>query len=91
MTIPGYQSIMLPLLRLAGDGRELRTRDAIELLAAEFGLTADERKQLLPSGQARTWDNRVNWAATYLRKAEVLETPRRGYIAITDRGRNILA
>jgi restriction endonuclease Mrr len=32
MTIPDYQSIMLPLLQLAGDGREHVIGDAIERL-----------------------------------------------------------
>ncbi len=51
MSIPDYQSIMLPLLEFAGDGREHTVREAIESLAARFGLTDQERKMLLPSGQ----------------------------------------
>jgi hypothetical protein len=33
MAIPDYQSIMLPLLRLAGGGQEHFFRDAVEVLA----------------------------------------------------------
>lgn len=50
MPIPDYQSIMLPLLRLAGDSKEHRFRDAVEKLATEFQITDAERAELLPSG-----------------------------------------
>lgn len=44
MTIPDYQTLMLPLLELAADGREHRTRDVLEPLAMRFELTAEERE-----------------------------------------------
>jgi restriction system protein len=44
MAIPDYQTVMLPLLKLAADSKEHRFRDAIEELAAYFDLTEDERK-----------------------------------------------
>ena len=69
---------MLPLLRLAADGEEHRLRDAIEELADHFDLTEDERKELLPSGSQATFDNLVGWARTYMKKAGLLESPRRG-------------
>jgi len=68
MSIPDYQSIMLPLLEFAGDEREHTVREAIEALAARFGLTDQERKRLLPSGKQAIFDNRVSWARTYLKK-----------------------
>jgi restriction system protein len=90
MSIPDYQSIMLPLLEFARDEREHTVREAIEFLAAQFGLTEQERKMLLPSGQQAIFDNRVGWARTYLKKAGLLESPRRGYFRITSRGLEIL-
>lgn len=72
MSIPDYQSIMLPLLEFAGDGREHTVREAIEFLATWFGLNDQERKMLLPSGQQAIFDNRVGWARTYLKKAGLL-------------------
>ncbi len=91
MAIPDYQRVMLPLLRFAADKREHSTREAIEELAKHFGLTEDERKELLPSGGQATFDNRVGWARTYMRKAGLLESPRRGYFKITERGLEALA
>ena len=91
MPIPDYQSVMLPLLRFAADGNEHSLREAIEGLTEKFGLTDTERKELLPSGQQATFDNRVAWARTYMSKAGLLEPTRRGYFRITSRGGDELA
>ncbi len=48
MAIPDYQTAMLPVLRAAADG-EVRISESVEKLATEFGLTEDERAELLPS------------------------------------------
>ncbi len=91
MTIPDYQSIMLPLLHLLADDRDHRVKECASRLALEFGLSGDEREQLLPSGRQSTLDNRVGWAATYLAKAVLVERPSRGVLRITDRGHDVLA
>ena len=90
MAIPDYQSIMLPLLKLAGDRKEHSLREVIEALADEFKLTDEERKELLPSGRQATFDNRVGWARTYMKKAGLLESTKRGYFQITERGLDVL-
>jgi len=91
MTIPDYQTCMLPLLRYLSDGNEHTLRDAEESLAAHFQLTPSERAELLPSGQQRVFKNRLGWARTYLRKAALLESPKRGIFRITERGLKALA
>lgn len=90
MPIPDYETIMLPLLRSVADGGEYSMRDLIDTLATEFGLTDEERNRLLPSGQQPLFDNRVGWARTYLLKAGLLTSPRRGFIRITERGQQVL-
>jgi len=90
MAIPDFQSLMLPLLKVVADGREYRLRDAVELLAEEFYLTDEERQQLLPSGRYPTFDNRIAWAKTYLKKAGLIDQPRRAFFQITERGREVL-
>jgi restriction system protein len=91
MPIPDYQSLMLPVLRVASAGNDLRFRDVVEALAVEFSLSPDERGELLPSGAAFLFDNRVGWARTYLKKAGLVQSPKRGLLRITDRGRAVLA
>jgi restriction system protein len=86
MAIPDYQTVIPPLLQLASDGQEHSLRGAIEELADQFGLSEQERNHLLPSGRQATFDNRVGWARTYMKKAGLLSSPRRGYFEITDAG-----
>lgn len=70
---------MLPLLRLAADGREWSMREGRERLAIEFQLTPDERLTLLPSGRQAVFDNRVAWAKVYLQRAGLLLSPKRAH------------
>jgi restriction system protein len=90
MTIPDYQTIMLPILQFIADGKDHTLREIINGLADEFSLNEQERKDLLPSGKQPIFDNRVGWAATYLKKAELIETPKRAHYRITDRGQGVL-
>lgn len=90
MTVPDYQSLMLPVLRLAQRNGEQRISQAVELLADEFELTGDERKVLLPSGKQTVIANRVHWAVTYMVQAGLLNRPRRGMFTITERGKQVL-
>ena len=91
MAIPDYQTIMLPLLQFAGDGKEHTLRESVEKLADVFGLSEEEREVLLPSGQQTVFHNRVGWARTYMKKAMLLDAPRRSYFIISKRGKEVLA
>lgn len=88
--IPDYQSLMLPLLKLVADGQEHKYRDLMENLAVEFDVTDEERKELLASGNQAIFDNRVDWAKTYLKKAGLLDSPKRATFVITDIGTQTL-
>jgi restriction system protein len=90
MSIPDYQTCMLPFLRFLEDGKEHSLRSAEEYLAEKFQLTPAERSELLPSGQQGIFKNRIGWARTYLKKALLLESPKRGVFKITARGIQVL-
>jgi restriction system protein len=90
LTIPDYQSLMLPVLQIAGDGQEHTTRETIEIIASHFGLTDTERNELLPSGKQFRFDNRVHWARAYLKMAGLLENMGRGKFQITQQGIAVL-
>jgi len=90
MSIPDYQTIMLPLLKYIEDGKVYTVRDAVEHISSLFNLTEQEKKELLPSGQQYIIDNRVGWAKTYLKKAGLVESPQRSYMKITKLGLDAL-
>lgn len=62
MSIPYYQSIMLPLLKLVQDGKEHSLRGAADVLAEQFKLSPEEKKQLLPSGNQGIFMNKIGRA-----------------------------
>ncbi len=90
MAIPDYQTLMLPVLQLLGDGQEHLLRNIVQQLSDQFGLSEDERRQLLPSGVSTTIGSRVGWAKTYLHKARLLNLPGRGRLQISPRGTSVL-
>jgi len=83
MAIPDYQTVMLPLLSVMGDGQERLLKDCVILLTEQFKLSPDEQRQLLPGGGQPTFHNRVGWARTYLKKAGLLESPKRSFVKIS--------
>ena len=91
MPIPDYQTLMLPVLRLASDQHEHKFSDSVQLLAAEFSLSDEEMNELLPSGSQAVFNNRVGWARSYLKQAGLLAAPKRGYFIITELGLKLLA
>ena len=91
MAIPDYQSLMLPVLQIASDGRDYQTKDIISRLIDSYGMTDEEKTRLLPSGTSHVFGSRVAWAMTYLKQAGLLSSPRRGVFHITDDGLELLS
>ncbi len=90
MAVPDFQSLMLPMLRLASDKMEHSISETIEKLALQFKLSEAEKEELLPSGKQRKFVNRVSWTRTYLQKAQFLSVTGRSKFCITERGLNVL-
>lgn len=90
MTIPDYQTLMLPLLKLTKDQQEHSLKQATETLAKEFNLSEEELSEMLPSARKTRFYDRVGWAGTYMRKAGMLVSPHRGWFQITQRGIDVL-
>ncbi len=90
MAIPDFQSLMLPLLKLLADKQEHAMREVTSLLSDQFHLTEDDRNlSSAISGQGVMY-NRTAWAKTYLKKAGLIEQPRRGFFKISAAGEEVL-
>jgi restriction system protein len=89
MSIPDYQSLMLPVLVASSKG-EVGIAAVVEELADQLGLSNEERTELLPSGKQTVFSNRVHWAKSYLSKALLVELTRRGHFRISPRGEAVL-
>lgn len=91
MAIPDYQTIMLPLLHVAEERKDEFSKDEIlSALSSRLNLSEEDLEVMLPSGIQGTFVNRVGWAITYLKKAGLLESTRRGFYQITARGQELL-
>lgn len=90
MTIPDAQTLMRPILAYLADGQAKSAKDVIAAMSDEFGLSDDERAQMLPSGRQRTMYDRVHWSLTHMSQAGLLDRPTRGHVQVTDTGRQVL-
>ena len=88
MPIPKYDEIMLPSLKVLSDGQAHTKRELTEKMADHFGLTPEEREQMLPSTRATYIKHRTGWAAFGLRKAGLATNPVEGtFLATNPSGR----
>lgn len=90
MAIPDYQAFLLPLLKIAADNQIHSIREAYQVIPDQFGLTEEEKRELLPSGKQPVVNNRIGWARTYLKKANLIQQPKRGHFLLTERGSEVL-
>ena len=91
MAVPSQQLLHRPILEIVGQTVDeivsiQRIRTA---LIRQFSLDEKDLSEVVPSGQNR-FANRVYWAVSYLKRADLLEAPTRAHFRITEQGRNIL-
>ena len=91
MAIPKYNELYSLFLFAIQDGAPHSSKDVKKIISQKLQLTTEELAERLPSQRQPTFDNRVNWAKTYLKKAGLIDSPRRGIYIITKEGLNLLA
>ena len=63
MTIARFDQFIEPLFRLLAEHLEgVKTADAQRQLSDQFGISEEERRQLLPSGVYPVYKSRIGWA-----------------------------
>jgi len=88
--IPDFQSVMLPLLQFMGKNDEVSMKIIKEGMIKHFNISKAEQEQKTPNGKQLTYYNRIAWAISYLRIAELIFSPQRGTYKISNNGKNIL-
>lgn len=89
MTIPNYQTFMLPVLKSAAKG-SVYISDVVKQLADEMHISEEDRKLTISNGSSLLY-GRISWAKTYLMQAGLLESVGRGQFTITSAGEALLA
>lgn len=84
--IPTYDQLFYPVMQLLKNGESKRTQELYVELIEYLKLDREEvEKQRSKSGKVILYD-RLSWARTYLVKAGVIESVKRGVVRITDEG-----
>lgn len=84
-----YYEYFPTVMECLSDGN-CHTSKEIKIYCCEkLNISEEDKKQTISSGQSVVY-NRINWAITYLRKAKLIESPKRGISKITERGKDAL-
>ena len=90
MSLPKYNELYMPFLRAIQDGQLYNIGKVKDAIAERLELNEDSLSEQLPSGTQTVFANRVGWAKTYLKKAGLIDNPKRAYVSITAEGKKLL-
>lgn len=91
MSLPKYNELYVPFLCAIRDGKLYSMKEIKERIAEQLQLSEESLAEELPSGTQTVFANRVGWAKTYLKKAGLIDNPKRSHVEITAEGKNLLA
>ena len=90
MALPKYNELYQPILSILSDGKSWPIKKVWEKAGEMLSISPEEMAMTLPSGGMGVFVNRIGWARTYLKKAGLVDSPKRGYVQITEEGRRVL-
>ena len=88
--IPEFQMFMLPFLEFLKDEKEHTLKECVEAMRRHFNLTDEDMAAKLPSGTDTVVRNRTQWSRTYLSKAGIVDTVKKGVYKINQEGIQLL-
>ncbi len=92
MAVPTLDELHRPVLEIAAGAEQRLTRQHfLRRLSELFSLTESDLQEMVPSGVQTRIENRTNWAITDLKKAGLMDNPKRNQWEITKSGRDYLA
>jgi restriction system protein len=91
MSLPKYNELYSPFLAAIQDGMPHNISKVKDAIAEQLQLSEESLAEQLPSGTQTVFANRVGWAKTYLKKAGLIESPKRAFVSITSEGKKLLA
>ena len=92
MAVPTQKQLHRPFLEIVdgADDNIVPLQSIRKSLIERFALTEDDLLEKVPSGQQTRFVNRLYWAASYLRRAGLLESPSRARFQMTLQGHEAL-
>jgi len=88
MEIPKFHETFIPILKVLEDGETLQARELYQKVIDQFysKLSKEQLEEKTNSGEVLIV-NRIAWGKSYLKKGGYIEFPKRGYVQITDKGK----
>ncbi len=90
MACPEFYYFIRPCLDAVAQNPGLHWREIGELASAQLKLSQTDREERIASGNRTKYEDRVQWALTYLRQAKLIEKIGRGKNQITSQGASYL-
>lgn len=90
MAIPKFNETMLPLLKFISDWVIYNVSEISDKIRDNFFSLSDNEKNTHVSNWKTVFHDRLTWWRTYLKKAGLVEDPKRWYVKITDEWKKIL-
>lgn len=89
MEIPKFHETFIPILNVLENGETLQAREMYQKVIEQFysNLTKDQLEEKTKSGD-RLIINRIAWGKSYLKKGGYIEFPKRGFVRLTEKGKN---
>ncbi|MGJ5642860.1 restriction endonuclease [Formosa sp. S-31] len=89
MEIPKFHETFIPILKVLANGETLQTREMYQKIINQFysELSKEQLEEKTKSGDILIL-NRIAWGKSYLKKGGYIEFPKRGFVKITEKGKN---
>ena len=82
--------IRMQILRILKDSQTREKNEVLDILAKHFKLKMSEYTRKDPNSKRNSWDKRVTWEISWLRKRGLIKNVRLGHFHITALGKDIL-
>ena len=82
--------IRMQILQILKDSQTREKNEVLDILAKHFKLKMSEYTRKDPNSKRNSWDKRVTWELSWLRKRGLIKNVRLGHFHITGLGKDIL-
>ena len=91
MELPKYHETFLPILETLNSAEQLKSRELVVIVRDKYysHLPEELLKQKTSSG-ANVLLDRILWGKSYLKMAKFVSYPKRGFVQITEKGKQVL-
>ena len=91
MSVPDFQSLMLPTLKALSDGDDVQIAELRARVAAAEGLTPEDLMERTRGGHTTKFKDGVSWSITHFLYAGLVERVRRAVYRIAPEGKQLLS